>query len=165
MRHHRGTASPARGLSARLYSPAVQRRRSPLASALGDDPSYVRFGADLVRGVTDADGVRRRSRRGSRGWATSPRRGPFKSGQGWSWSPATRPSPNVCRWPQVTGDSVCKSAGKRVWEVVTYDSCRKLAHRVWRPTEGFGSLQPWPHRWTVHSVATTSANLVIHKPT
>ena len=23
---------------------------------------------------------------------------------GGNWSPATRPSPNVCRWPRVTGD-------------------------------------------------------------
>ena len=23
---------------------------------------------------------------------------------GGSWSPATRPSPNVCRWPRVTGE-------------------------------------------------------------
>jgi hypothetical protein len=28
-----------------------------------------------------------------------------------------------------------------------------LAHRVWRPTEGFGSLRPTPRRWTAHSVA------------
>ena len=35
--------------------------------------------------------------------------------------------------------SVCKSAGNRVWEVVTYDSCRKLAHSESWPEHQGGS--------------------------